>query len=394
MFTSRSEGGLGILNPSALYSAKHLSFKLSALNSDDAQVRETARASLALHMQKRKVPEVQDGDGGGFGGFQTTDDGNLAKASRVTWHRSDWVHLHEVCVRENVVLEKRSHDDNYALTFTVDENVTMTTTDSKAAYTMCKQQKQSHFTSEWKEKEWQGRIVREATQINYKLSTAFLNNVKIRDSLVSFVVRGRLQLLQCNSLMALYYPNECSRRCQLCNHPAETVSHILNGCKYQTLYQARHNRLVDVITSYVPNNNGARMIIKDTCLTPRLFGRDSDAFVTNAIRPDISIINHTNREVILVEVAVPFDAFIDICYSTKFDKYLPLCLEINSLGYACRTVVVIIGSLGNVHMKVVPGLRILGMPSYSAKWLAKYLSVSAMIGSSRVWQKRCGDLRV
>ncbi|KAL8623977.1 hypothetical protein ACOMHN_047197 [Nucella lapillus] len=88
MFTSRYEGGLGIFNPSALYSAKHLSFRLPVLNSDDEQVPETARSSLALHMQKRKVPEAPMTDNA-FCGFQTTDKGNLAKTSRVTWPRSD-----------------------------------------------------------------------------------------------------------------------------------------------------------------------------------------------------------------------------------------------------------------------------------------------------------------
>ncbi|KAL8581682.1 hypothetical protein ACOMHN_049238 [Nucella lapillus] len=106
MFTSRSEGGLSILNPSALYSAKHLSFRLSVLNSDDEQVRDTARSSLALHMQKRKVPEAPT-IVNAFCGFQTSDEGNLAKTWRVTWPRSDWGHMNEVCAHEGVVCEKR-----------------------------------------------------------------------------------------------------------------------------------------------------------------------------------------------------------------------------------------------------------------------------------------------
>ena len=212
--------------------------------------------------------------------------------------------------------------------------------------------------------------------------------------MISFVVRGRLQLLQCNSLMALYYPHECARQCSLCNHPTETESHVLNGCtRYQAMYQARHNRLVDVIAKHIPQSETVH-VIKDTPLTPRMFGVDSDAFASTASRPDIAVIDYDSREALLVEVAVPFDAFIDLSYSAKFDKYLPLCMEIGSFGFSCRIVVLIFGSLGNVHRRVLPGLRLIGVPACSARWLAKYLSISAIIGSFRVWQKRCADLNV
>ena len=335
-----------------------------------------------------------EADSNTFAGYQRTEEGNLLKQCRVTWARSDWVHLNELCVRDGVVLEHRLTDDNYLLTFTLDNEMTVSVFDSSAAYRLCKQRKNSAFAELWKEKDWQGRVVREAREIDHRLSNAYLNNVNLRDSLISFVIRGRLQLLQCNSLMSLYYPNECSQRCTLCNFPTETVSHILNGCaKYQLLYQARHNRVVDVVTSYIPAGVSL-VVIKDTCLTPSLFGSDAEAFRTTATRPDITIINQSSREVFLVEIAVPFDAFIDVCYASKFDKYLPLCLEINAFGYACRTLVLIIGSLGNVHRRVVSGLKLAGMCNRSARWLAKYLSVSVMIGSSRVWQKRCSDLQV
>ena len=53
MFLPRKLGGLGILKPSTVYYAKRVSFMLSVLNSDDLQVRETARYTFRLHMGKR-----------------------------------------------------------------------------------------------------------------------------------------------------------------------------------------------------------------------------------------------------------------------------------------------------------------------------------------------------
>ena len=54
-FTSRSKGGLGLLNPKVMYHAKHMQFCLEVLNNDDISVRHAARESLKLHMSKRKA---------------------------------------------------------------------------------------------------------------------------------------------------------------------------------------------------------------------------------------------------------------------------------------------------------------------------------------------------
>eukprot|EP00745_Piridium_sociabile_P023008 TRINITY_DN35831_c0_g2_i14.p1 TRINITY_DN35831_c0_g2~~TRINITY_DN35831_c0_g2_i14.p1 ORF type:complete len:336 (-),score=64.31 TRINITY_DN35831_c0_g2_i14:549-1556(-) len=55
IFAPRRCGGLGLLKPSTMYYAKRLSFLLLVLNNDDNHVRDVARGSFKLHMQKRKV---------------------------------------------------------------------------------------------------------------------------------------------------------------------------------------------------------------------------------------------------------------------------------------------------------------------------------------------------
>jgi hypothetical protein len=317
-----------------------------------------------------------------FAGYQRTEGGKLAKQSKVDWARSDWVHLNELCVREGVQIHIDPSVDMFVVLVTCDEDIQAKTSDSKVAYSLCKQNQLAKYASDWRDKRYQGRVVREATHVDHKLSNYFLSNHKLRDSLVSFIVRGRLQLLQCNSLMSLYYPLEYTQRCSLCNHPFDTTSHVLNGCtKYQRLYQARHNRILDVVVHNIPKTDNAMHSL-------------THAFTTTASRPDITIIHTNKREAFLVEFAVPFDAFNDRCHAEKFAKYMPLCIEINSLGYFCRVVVVVIGSLGTVHKKVVPGFQLLGISRSTSKWLAKYLSVSAAIGSHRVWQLRCNDMKV
>lgn len=148
------------------------------------------------------------------------------------------------------------------------------------------------------------------------------------------------------------------------------------------------------MSDHVPKHDNAIRVIKDRILSPDMFEAEARAFQTRANRPDVTVIDSDKREVFLVEFAVPFDAFIDRCYTGKFDKYMPLCIEINNLGYFCRVVVVVIGSLGMVHKKVVPGFQLLGMSRSTSKWLAKFLSVSSVIGSHKVWQLRYNDINL
>ena len=93
-------------------------------------------------------------------------------------------------------------------------------------------------------------------------------------------------------------------------------------------------------------------------------------------------------KVLSFEISTPFDAFINQCYQTKFDYYLPLCELINvDTLYTCKTVI-IIGATGCVHNKVIAGLKMLGISIRKSKAVAKYLSLMAAIGSKLVWQMR------
>ena len=82
MFLPRKLGGLGILKPSTVYYAKRVSFLLSVLNSDDMQVRETARYTFGLHMSKRKVRIAAD-DQPNFGRYCIRSDGRIQKQTAI-----------------------------------------------------------------------------------------------------------------------------------------------------------------------------------------------------------------------------------------------------------------------------------------------------------------------
>ena len=113
-----------------------------------------------------------------------------------------------------------------------------------------------------------------------------------------------------------------------------------------------------------------------------------DQAISGGSKPDLCIIDHAHSRAFIVEVSNPYDAFIQDCYNHKFQKYLPLCFALSDAGFQTKIVVLVIGALGTVHKKVVTGLRMLGLSTRQSKALARYLSVSVIIGSRRTWTRR------
>ena len=152
--------------------------------------------------------------------------------------------------------------------------------------------------------------------------------------------------------------------------------------------------MVDLVYNKVrsADRNKETQILKDSSLKPNNFDKDlSRDFASNCNKPDICLIDHENRKCKLVEVSIPFDSHIDLTYRKKFEKYFPLSLEVNELGFQTEIIILIIGSLGNVHHKFQTGLKHIGLCNTEAKYLAKYCSISAIIGSKNIWNLRCRD---
>ena len=64
-------------------------------------------------------------------------------------------------------------------------------------------------------------------------------------------------------------------------------------------------------------------------------------------------------------------------------------MELNDLGYRSKIFVFIIGSRGHVHRRFVSGLKNIGFSLTESEYLAKYLSISVIIGSYKIWKFKC-----
>ena len=80
-----------------------------------------------------------------------------------------------------------------------------------------------------------------------------------------------------------------------------------------------------------------------------------------------------------------------VCMSVCLSVCMYVCMYVSYIGYVgyhTRIIVLIIGSLGLVHKKFVNGLKVIGFTTSKAKAIAKYVSVSAQIGSYLCWSSR------
>lgn len=385
MFLPKCKGGLGLIKPRTVYYAKRTSLLISVLNSDDPNVRIRARENFRLHMSKRQVQYLDPTDENNFGGYETDDGYRIIKKSKVNWPKSEFVELNELCIRLNMRMAMMH--DKYYLVISNDEDVALMCESGKATYIVVRQTQMSKDISHWESLTNQGKILSVLHHCNMSVSYQHLNNVKLSDKLCAFVVKSRLHLLETNTMLATWYPQMYTRRCHLCNHPNDTVSHVLNGCpNHKSYYIDRHSRTVQHVLNQMQQQNPDWEYHCEIPITDNLMNTHNVFNQCNSNKPDVLAIDRNNEAAYIIEVSHPYDAFIDTCYHSKFEKYLPLCNALNSIGFYTKTVVLIISSSGLVHKKFIPGLKILNIQN--SRSIAKYLSVSAMIGSFRIWKKR------
>lgn len=214
---------------------------------------------------------------------------------------------------------------------------------------------------------------------------------------VIFTVKARLQVLPTRLNLSLWFPNTFAPHCLHHDHNpvTESLSHILNGCYvYKGMYIARHDRIVDLLVKDImPYAPFSVKIYKHSCVSSTMFklcNNERDVFSNvTANTPDVVVVDEDSREVTILEVGCTFDYSLEEAFLTKVLKYQLLKDAVLQLGYKCKLLVFIFGSLGNVHRLVVRGLQMAGMPKSKAKALARFCSVSAIIGSRHIWRRRC-----
>ena len=82
------------------------------------------------------------------------------------------------------------------------------------------------------------------------------------------------------------------------------------------------------------------MYVSNKIITGDMLGSNTDFECVLHRKPDILIYDRQTMKAFTIEVSVPFDAFVDKCYHTKFNYYQPLngliSLDMQDIGYNNR----------------------------------------------------------
>ena len=165
------------------------------------------------------------------------------------------------------------------------------------------------------------------------------------------------------------------------------MSHILNGCKQlQKNYTKRHDRILGKIADELKITGKSIFANKTTRTTfKQLLNTEfKDQEILDS-KPDLVIKNEDKY----MDIACPYDLYIENTYQDKIGKYLPLKAYLTSNEFGCEIKATVIGSLGTVHHKAITTLCELGLSKRPAKGLLKWCSTSAIIGAKIIWNIRC-----
>ena len=404
---NKSEGGLGVPNIEWIYTATRISHLLRMLNNDDPTVRTMARGSLLLDLSKRKIPLAPHGEPS-FLGFRKKPSGKLDTRAKGFGVRSDWPDLNDLCSSNNIQLnwihtsgEQVNVSEELIMDLNVHAEATLHHDESskKLNSRTCRYEILQHFYSQqrnyWVNLRLQGKLA--CLQCaDPAVSHSALHNPAVNAGILKFVIKARLRALPTQYNLSTWFPKRHDPFCLLHNDKhLESTAHIMNGCPaFKGLYIARHDRIVDITANELRKAYGQSTIHTNKKVQLNWFTHLNDNSLESVLKdspntPDIVVVDDLLKTIVILEVGCCFDMYMDLCFSEKMLKYQPLTHALTVGGYSTKLVVLIYGSLGHVHRLCVRGLQIAGLNKKNSKQIAKYCSVSAIIGSLHIWRRRC-----
>ncbi|XP_041466188.1 uncharacterized protein LOC121416780 [Lytechinus variegatus] len=166
---------------------------------------------------------------------------------------------------------------------------------------------------------------------------------------LSFAVRSSIDCLPTFRNLQRW-GKKLSANCKLCGNK-QTLLHVLNGCKImleQGRYTWRHNNILNAIyeclQSSISGDYTLRVDLPDKANHPTI----PMNILPTPLRPDLVLSSVQNKEVIVVELTVPFEQNIDSRHVSKCNKYAPLTNDIIDQGYSCKLFCIEVGSRGYV----------------------------------------------
>ena len=106
------------------------------------------------------------------------------------------------------------------------------------------------------------------------------------------------------------------------------------------------------------------------------------------LRPDIVLSDTASKQMVLIELTVPYESRIEQAHIYKREKYTDLVNELSRQGYKAKVFAVEVGARGFVGKSVYQLLCQLNISSKTRKQAMKRLSEVAEKSSHWIWIRR------
>ncbi|TKR65583.1 hypothetical protein L596_025970 [Steinernema carpocapsae] len=236
---------------------------------------------------------------------------------------------------------------------------------------------QCHIRTMVTEYKSQGKVLA-AVSMSESSSKFLRDGLYVSFSAYKWIHRARLNLHRLNATSFGISDNRC-RRCG----EKETLPHVIQHCKQaMTLITKRHNAVQDRLVAAIPKKAG-RTVTTNVSIP------------ISSNRPDIVVKDDQSKEVIIIDVTVPFEngyKALKDAYNRKIAKYESEKKKLESEGYKVTLTTFVIGSLGTWFSKNTHCLKELGVrKSYTRKMIPLMLSEVVENSKNIFWRHILAD---
>ncbi|ETK88794.1 hypothetical protein F441_07123 [Phytophthora nicotianae CJ01A1] len=242
------------------------------------------------------------------------------------------------------------------------------------------------YAASWKLQEDKGRTV----AAHGGAGSAFLTRSGgLTDRAYRFTVAARLNQLPTRAVLKRRKQGNVTRcRQQGCPQQTETMAHVLNHCTAgNDSIRARHDSVLDSIAAEVRKakrrGDVELRVNQSVAQAPQ-----------STQRPDLQLVDHDRKRVVLADLVVAFDADaagrkstgLDAAHAAKLVKYTPLMRALQQRGWSTTLTAIAYGSLGSVRRSnYATYTETLGLSKRAAKRLDRTCSLTCIRASAGIW---------
>ena len=165
---------------------------------------------------------------------------------------------------------------------------------------------------------------------------------------LSFVVNASIDSLPSYSNLHTW-GKRMTDKCIFCPTTTGTLHHILSNCPtFLNRYEWRHNNILKYMLKTFSENlqNGQVHVYADLEGHSIAGGTIPPHILTTSQRPDIVTVFDESKEIVIIELTVPFETNLEDAHRRKVDKYSSLVQDIQERGYTVSLYAVEVGVRG------------------------------------------------